>query len=219
MPIFLTVSDMGCGMDKDVLDHVFDPFFTTTEVGKGTGLGLASVYGVVKAHGGHIQCSSEPGAGTTFEIYLPAAEQGEGLVDEDTQKTALQGGSETVLVVDDEPEIRELTREALEVLGYTVHCAASGEEALAFYQKSGQNIDLVLLDLNMPGMGGLQCLDGLLQGNPSVKVIIASGYTANDHGKDALSSGAAGFIGKPYQLKELAARVRQVLDENETSGA
>jgi len=215
----LTVTDTGCGMDKEVLEHVFTPFFTTKEVGKGTGLGLASVYGIVKAHGGHIQCSSESGQGTTFKIYLPAAEQGEGSMDEDTQETALQGGSETVLVVDDEPEIRELTQEALEALGYTVKSAASGEEALAFYQEHGQDIDLILLDLNMPGMGGHQCLDGLLQANPSVKVIIASGYTANGHGKDALSSGAAGFIGKPYQLKELAAKVRQVLDESETSGS
>ncbi len=217
--VLLCVTDTGCGMDKEVLEHVFTPFFTTKEVGKGTGLGLASVYGIVKAHGGHIQCSSESGQGTTFKIYLPAAEQGEGSMDEDTQEAALQGGSETVLVVDDEPEIRELTQEALEALGYTVKSAASGEEALAFYQEHGQDIDLILLDLNMPGMGGHQCLDGLLQANPSVKVIIASGYTANGHGKDALSSGAAGFIGKPYQLKELAAKVRQVLDESETSGS
>ncbi|GAB6058415.1 PAS domain S-box protein [Desulfonatronum parangueonense] len=215
--VLLTVTDTGYGMDKEVMKHVFDPFFTTKDVGKGTGLGLASVYGIVKAHGGHIQCYSEPGLGTTFKIYLPAAEQEEGSMNEDTQETALQGGNETVLVVDDEPEIRELTREALQSFGYTVYSASNGEEALAFYQENSQSIDLILLDLNMPGMGGHQCLRELLQINPSAKVIIASGYSANGHGKDTLASGAVGFIGKPYQLKELAAGVRHALDNGETS--
>ncbi len=213
--VLLTVTDTGCGMDRDVLEHIFDPFFTTKNVGKGTGLGLASVYGIVKAHGGYIHCYSEPGLGTTFQIYLPAAEQGEGLVNEDTQKTTLPSGQENILVVDDESEIRELTREALEILGYSVRMAASGEQALKIYQEHDSPIDLVLLDLNMPGMGGYRCLQELLQIDPSVKIIIASGYSASGHGKDALASGSKGFIGKPYQLKELAAMVREVLDEKE----
>ncbi|HDQ40540.1 MAG TPA: response regulator [Desulfonatronum sp.] len=215
--VLLTVTDTGSGMDKDVLDHVFDPFFTTKEVGKGTGLGLASVYGIVKAHDGFIQCSSEPGKGTTFKVFLPAMKQ-EDVGEMDSQPEASfqggsQGGSETILVVDDEPEIRELTREALESLGYAVKEAVNGEEALRGYKEYGQSIDLVLLDMNMPGMGGHECLHELLRINPSVKVVIASGYTANGHGKGTLTSGAKGFISKPYRLRELAVMVRRVLDE------
>ncbi len=214
--VLLTVADTGCGMDRDVLEHIFDPFFTTKDVGKGTGLGLASVYGIVKAHGGHIQCYSEPGKGTTFRIYLPAVEQGDVAQVERMPEPSLRGGDETILVVDDEPEVRELTREALELLGYSVKMAIKGEQALDIYRERGKAIDLVLLDLNMPGMGGHKCLQELLQIDPSVKVIIASGYSANGHGKDALASGSKGFIGKPYQLKELAAMVREVLDETAT---
>ena len=209
--VLLTVTDTGCGMDKEVQEHVFDPFFTTKEVGKGTGLGLASVYGIVKGHGGYIQCYSELGQGTTFRVYLPAAEQRNMAAVKSRMKTTLQGGRETILVVDDEAVIRELTREALESLGYEVKSAATGEQALEVYREQGQTIDLVLLDLNMPGMGGYKCLQALLRLDPSVKVVIASGYTANGHGRDALSSGARGFIGKPYQLKELAAQIRDVL--------
>lgn len=211
----LTVTDTGCGMDKTTLEQVFDPFFTTKEVGKGTGMGLASVYGIVKAHGGYIQCYSEPGLGSTFRVYLPAVELGDAAQVERMPEPSLRGGDETILVVDDEPEIRELTQEALEDFGYFVLNAANGEEALAIYREYGQSIDLVLLDLNMPGMGGHKCLKELLRQDPEVKVVIASGYSANNHGKGAVSSGARGFIGKPYQLQELNAKVREVLDDKE----
>ena len=211
--VFLTVSDTGCGMDMETLAHIFDPFFTTKEVGKGTGLGLASAYGIVQAHGGNIQAHSESGQGSTFRVYLPAAEKGELEREKPLPEGSPHGGNETILVVDDEPEIRELTREALESLGYAVQCAATGEEALAVFRDQGQTIDLVLLDLNMPGMGGHRCLRELVMFNPAVRVIIASGYTANGHGKDALASGAKAFLSKPYQLKELAVMTREVLDE------
>jgi len=214
--VLLTVTDTGHGMDREVLEHVFDPFFTTKEVGKGTGLGLASVYGIAKAHGGYIQCSSEPNQGTTFRVYLPVLSHGDMATAEPPRQAAAQGGNETILVVDDEPEIRELTREALVVLGHSVQTAATGEQALEIFKTEGKAIDLVLLDLNMPGMGGYRCLQELLQIDPSVKVIIASGYSASAHGKDALASGSKGFIGKPYQLKELAAMVQEVLDEKTT---
>ncbi len=210
--VLLSVTDTGCGMDKKTLGHVFDPFFTTKEVGKGTGLGLPSVHGIVKGHGGHIQCYSEPGLGTVFKIYLPASEKVEVVTELPCSEITPSEGSETIFVVDDEPEILELTGEALKSLGYAVKSAASGEDALKVYQNHIQHIDLVLLDLNMPGMGGHKCLEELLQLDPLVKVIIASGYTVNGYGKDALSSGARGFIGKPYQLRELAATVRRVLD-------
>ncbi len=210
--VLLTVQDTGFGMDKDIQEHIFDPFFTTKEVGKGTGLGLASVYGIVKGHGGYIQCYSEPGLGTTFRVYLPAGEQDDMAVEEQKQAAPLQGGQETILVVDDEPDILELAREAMGMLGYSVKSAVSGEEALQVYQDHGDSIDMVLLDLNMPGMGGYKCLQELLRLDPSVKVVIASGYTANGHGRDALSAGARGFMGKPYQLNQLAAIIRETLD-------
>jgi PAS domain S-box-containing protein len=212
--VLLTVTDTGSGMDKEVLDHVFDPFFTTKEVGRGTGLGLASVYGIVKAHGGHIQCYSQPGEGTTFRVYWPVVRGDEEMIEKSSQETLPpESGNETILVVDDDAQIRELTQEALEALGYSARMAASGEQALKIFQEQGASIDLVLLDLNMPGMGGYRCLEELLRLDPNVKVVIASGYTVNGHGENAVSSGAKGFIGKPYQLKELAAMVRKVVDE------
>ncbi|MFO7727982.1 MAG: response regulator [Desulfonatronovibrio sp.] len=213
--VLLSVTDTGSGMDAATLEHVFDPFFTTKEAGRGTGLGLASVYGIVKGHGGDIQCYSEPGRGTTFRIYLPVMEQAHETPMDRQPDTPLQGGDETILVVDDEAEIRELTQEVLEGLDYKVLTVEDGEQAIKIYQEQGGQIHLILLDLNMPGMGGYNCLQKLLQLNPSVKVVIASGYSANGQAGEALSSGARGFVGKPYQMKELAKTVRGVLDGKE----
>ncbi|NCC25609.1 MAG: transporter substrate-binding domain-containing protein [Deltaproteobacteria bacterium] len=210
--VLLTLSDTGFGMDADTLSHIYDPFFTTKEVGKGTGLGLASVYGIVKSHGGHIQCDSEPGRGTTFRIYWPAADETDAVSDRSLEEASPGGGDETILVVDDEPEIRELTAETLEALGYTVLVAASGEEALEIFRRQGNGIGLVLLDLNMPGLGGQKCLAALREIDPGVRVVIASGYAATDHRSQALASGAWGFIAKPYRMRELADVVRSSLD-------
>ncbi|WP_045222697.1 hybrid sensor histidine kinase/response regulator [Desulfonatronum thioautotrophicum] len=212
--ICLRVTDTGKGMEKETLRHVFDPFFTTKEVGRGTGLGLASVYGIVKSHGGSILCSSEPDQGTTFQLFFPATNDDVNDVPEQRIHTAAQGGQEQILVVDDEPEIRDLTREVLEMLGYSVHCVSSGEEALQAYQERPGHFDLVLLDLNMPGMGGQKCLQELLRLDPSARVVIASGYAAKRLEGDPLSAKAKGVLGKPYQLKDLAAMVRNVLDQH-----
>ena len=215
--VLLSVSDTGCGMDRETLDHVFDPFFTTKEVGKGTGLGLASVYGTVKEHGGHIHCYSEPDRGATFKIYLPALEQEGEHQNGESSESMPQGGSETILVVDDDPEILNLAQEALQSFGYRVIGAVSGEQALEVYRERGRDIGMILLDLNMPGMGGTQCLRQLLQIDPSSRILIASGYSANGQGRQALSSGARGFIGKPYQIRELLAKVREILDGREAT--
>jgi PAS domain S-box-containing protein len=211
--VLMIVSDTGCGMDKTTLEHIFDPFFTTKEVGKGTGLGLSSVYGIVKGHDGVVVCSSGPGQGTTFKIYWPAMQR---LTEVEEVPASAQaeprGGAETILVVDDEADIRDLTAEALQGFGYTVLTAASGEEALTVYAEQGASIGMVILDLGMPGMGGQRCLRELLRLNQEVRVLIASGYSANGQAKGINRAGAAGFIGKPYQLADLLTKVRDVLD-------
>lgn len=212
--VLLSVTDTGSGMDQEVVERIFDPFFTTKEPGRGTGLGLASVYGIVKDHGGCVDCRSRPGVGTTFEILLPAspdpAENGGG--EEEPSGSEMPEGTETILVVDDEPDILAQTREFLIASGYRVVTAESGEAALETYETHGA-VDLVLLDLNMPGMGGYRCLNELLKVNPGVRVIIVSGHSAFGIDGDQAAAGARGFVGKPYRIGELASRIREVLDE------
>jgi len=208
--VTLTVTDTGSGMDATTQAQIFDPFFTTKEVGRGTGLGLASAYGIVKAHGGHIHCSSVLGLGTTFTIHWPTMPDSNSDVappmTEDEELEFKKEGLETILVVDDEEFVRELSVEALELSGYKTLAAANGEEALDLYVRSGRSIDMVLLDLSMPGMGGHQCLRELLRLNPKVKVLVVSGYSAKGQ------AGAVGYITKPHPLKKLLAKVREVLD-------
>jgi len=209
--VLLTVSDTGTGMGKDTLEHIFEPFFTTKEIGKGTGLGLAMVYGIVQQHGGHIWCYSEPGKGTTFKIYLPALVSGE-----DIEQTRLgpmpRGGSETILLVDDEEDIRDLGSRILKKAGYKVIAVSNGKQALEVYQRRGNEIALVMLDLIMPEMGGKQCLEGLLSLNSSVKVVVASGYSGDGPTKDVFAAGAKGFVNKPYDVRKVLEVVRRVLD-------
>lgn len=207
----LTVTDTGPGMDEETLEHIFEPFYTTKGVGEGTGLGLAMVHGIVKQHGGHITCDSEPGKGTTFKIYLPAIVQE---IEQDVADTREMPafGTETILLVDDEESIRKLGERMLRMAGYTVLTATNGREALEIYRSNQDRIGLVLLDLIMPEMGGKQCLEELLKINPRVNVVIASGYSANGPAKDAPASGAKGFVNKPFQLKDLLCVVRRTLD-------
>ncbi len=209
--VLLTVTDTGSGMDKETLEHIFEPFYTTKGVGEGTGLGLAMVHGIVKQHGGHITCYSEPGEGTAFKIYLPALISHE----KEKEEKALpmpRVGSETILLVEDEEDIRNLGSRILERGGYKVITAANGKEALDVYQQQGRDIGLVLLDLMMPEMGGEQCLGELLNIDPKVKVLIASGFSANGPSKDALQAGAKGFVNKPYNIRQVLEAVRKVLD-------
>lgn len=212
--VLMTVSDTGAGMDSETVKHIFDPFYTTKDVGKGTGLGLASVYGIVKGHGGRIRCYSEPGQGTVFRMYLPAARKTReaGGENKNEQKAPATGGNECILVVDDEPTVREMAEEMLGYFGYRVFGAESGEDAIEVFKDSPGAIDLVILDLNMPGMGGYKCLQALLAIRPELKVLIASGYATDQHARQALSAGAVSFIGKPYHLREMAKKVRGALD-------
>ncbi len=209
----LTISDTGHGMDKETQTHIFDPFYTTKEIGKGTGLGLAMVYGIVKNHEGYITCQSELGQGTSFKIYLPVIRQETDLVEPGEQEFPVEGGTETILLVDDEEFIRDLGIDFLSKAGYRVIAARDGERALAVYRQKREQIDLVILDLLMPGMGGKKCLEELLKINPKAKVIIASGYFDSEPMKEAIMAGAKGFIGKPHQMTEFLRVVRQALDK------
>jgi PAS domain S-box-containing protein len=209
----LTISDTGQGMDPDTLANIFDPFFTTKGVGKGTGLGLSMVYGIVKGHGGHIAVDSKPDAGTRFVIFFPLA--GDAAIagpEKPPYQGEAPGGIENILLVDDEKSILNIGRELLASYGYKIHFALSGEEALSLYAQKGADIDLVILDLGMPGIGGLKTLEGILKINPSAKVIIASGYSAGREVQKALAAGADDFIAKPFLLLELVQKVRAALD-------
>lgn len=212
--VLLTVSDTGCGIDEKLLDHIFEPFFTTKETGKGTGLGLAMVYGILKAHKGYITCSSVPGNGTTFKIYLPVPEREE-TGEQAVRQTAdeLPQGTQAILVVDDEEMVRNTTRDILEHFGYSVFLAESGEQALEVCRNGGNKIDLVILDLKMPGMGGRQCMNELLRLNPEMNIIVTSGCLPGVSENDRTVSGSKGFLEKPFQVESLLEAVRKALAE------
>ena len=211
--VLLSISDTGHGMDREILEHVFEPFYTTKDVGKGTGLGLAMVYGIVKNHEGYILCYSEISTGTTFKIYLPALEQSGQRQKPDETKDLFKGGDETILLVDDEEYIRDLGVELLTDAGYHVLTATDGEEGLELYRKEQKNIDLIILDLVIPGMGGKKCYEEILRISPKAKILIVSGYSANGPGKAALEAGARGFVGKPFDVSHLLETIREILDE------
>ncbi|MCK5099392.1 MAG: response regulator, partial [Desulfobacteraceae bacterium] len=175
--VLLTISDTGHGIEKGIIEHIFEPFFTTKDVGKGTGLGLSSAYGIVKKHMGHITCRSQFGKGTVFKIYLPAHKGREWIDEELDDTTTLVGGTETVLIVDDEATIRGFSSKALGHFGYSVIDCSSGEDALEIYSKQYNDIDLILLDIGMPGMGGYKCFEELLKINPGAIIMITTGYS------------------------------------------
>jgi len=210
--VLLEVSDTGLGMDAETLEHIFEPFYTTKGPGEGTGLGLAMVYGIVQQHGGFINCYSEIGYGTTFKIYLPSVVS-EPESEEPLDELFPQGGTETVLLVDDEEVIRNLGERILTKAGYTVLAASDGQEALAIYKKEQRSIALVILDLIMPVMGGKMCLEEILKICPQAKVLIASGYSIDGPTKEAVGAGAKGFIHKPYEVRQMLQVVREVIDE------
>ena len=212
--VLLTVADTGVGIEPELIRHIFDPFYTTKETGRGTGLGLAMAYGIITSHQGRIACTSRPGAGTTFKIYLPvaASEEPPGTYPVSQAADSASGGSETVLVIDDEENILTIAGEILTGSGYHVLTARDGESALEIYRPRAGEIDLVILDISMPGMGGRRCLEEILELNPAARVIISSGYLEEERDGAAKTPGAAGFIGKPYRLPDLLRKVRAVLD-------
>ncbi len=210
--VLITVSDTGVGMSPEVRAKIFEPFFTTKGVGKGTGLGLSSVYGIVTEHGGHIFCKSKQGEGSTFFIHLPATSQRQPeLEPEDVDAPESLGGNGTIMVVDDEPAVRDIAQKMLSRNGYEVLLATSGEEGLALYKKRKGEIDLVLLDLGMPGMGGKACLTEIRRFDPNAKVLIASGYIQYEVTDELESLGAAGMVSKPYRKDDILKAVNEVL--------
>ncbi|MBN2688000.1 MAG: PAS domain S-box protein [Deltaproteobacteria bacterium] len=211
----ISVSDTGTGMDEETQKRIFEPFFTTKERGHGTGLGLASVYGILKNHGGFILVDSESGKGSTFTVYLPAS-TGEVKRDNDDEELGIARGMETVLIVDDEEMILDVGTAMLEELGYTVIRAGSGREALAIFEEDRENIDLVILDMIMPGMGGKEVFERLKDIREDVKILLASGYSNKGDPEELLEKGCEGFIQKPFTLGPFSHIVREILDSTKT---
>ena len=207
--ILMEVSDTGTGMTPEVQERIFEPFFTTKELGRGTGLGLASVYGVIKNHGGQIEVESQPGKGTTFSVFLPASSK-KARDKSDSHKNVV-GGNGRILLVDDEPVVLDSTKEMIAALGYSVMAAGSGEEALEIYSKKFDEIDLVILDMVMPGMDGKQVFDRLKQINSEARVLISSGYDLDDACREIIRQGSNRFIKKPYTLHQLATEIAAML--------
>lgn len=207
----ILVKDTGIGMPPEVRQRAFEPFFTTKEKGRGTGLGLPMVYGIIKNHGGQVLLTSEPGKGTEFRIYVPASSK-EARQDEERIITTL-GGDETILIVDDQISILEVAERSLKRLGYRTYTAQDGLEALEVFDKYASEISLVLADLIMPRMGGRDLFFELQKRSPRPRVLLMSGYSQESWAGELLNQGAKGFLPKPYDMDSLSRAVRQALDE------
>lgn len=208
----LWMTDSGAGMTREVRERIFEPFFTTKELGMGTGLGLATVYGIVKQHSGYIYVDSDPGRGTTFRVYLPAGDA-RPLIEGNEPSSALPRGRERILLVEDDPTIRQLSREVLESLGYSVLEAGSGEGALELCQAQKEKIDLLLTDIVMPGINGRELAGRLLSRCPNLRVLFMSGYTPDVLVRQGILEPGAALVRKPLTTGALARMVRRVLDE------
>ena len=205
----LTITDSGTGIDNQTLERIFDPFFTTKGMGRGTGLGLASVYGIIKSHDGYIDVTSEKGHGTTFTIFLPASENDvEGTAD---TAAKLIKGSGTLLVVDDEELVLKVGVNMLEKLGYTVLGAKNGTEAVDIFKANKDKIQMVILDIIMPDMGGGEVYDKIKAINPEVKVLLSSGYSVDGQAIELLERGCDGFMQKPFTMEELSGKITQIM--------
>ncbi|MCK5117883.1 MAG: response regulator [Candidatus Aegiribacteria sp.] len=214
--VLISIKDSGSGIDKRIQMRIFDPFFTTKEIGRGTGLGLASAYGIMRNHGGAIDVSSKPGCGATFSLYLPAAslssrEATAVVIPPETR--CLLHGHETILLIDDEAIMLEIGLEILETLGYQVLTADNGATACALYERENANIDMVMLDMVLPGISGGQIFEVLKKINPQVKVLLVSGYSAGGDVAEIMAKGGRGFLQKPFELYHLSQVLREVLGD------
>jgi two-component system cell cycle sensor histidine kinase/response regulator CckA len=213
--VMLAVTDNGCGMDSETQAHIFEPFFTTKEKGKGTGLGLATVYGIVKQSGGYVWVYSEPGRGTSFKVYLPRIEEAEGTAGRDKKlgATAMPRGSETILLVEDEKGVRELAREYLRTCGYHVVEAEDGHTALELAAMHAGSIDLLMTDVVMPGISGKELADRVKSQRPGIKVLYMSGYTDQSVVKHGILETDAVLLQKPFTMATLALKLREIFSE------
>jgi len=215
----LSAVDTGSGMTREVIPRIFEPFFTTKKLGQGTGLGLAMVFGIVKAHSGWISVDSMPGKGSSFKIYLPEANISKTEMDAADYENLAPGQGEHILVVDDELLVRKMASTILERWGFDVATAASGEEALDYYRQHGDTVDLVLLDIAMPGLNGMEVLEQLRELNSRVRVVLASGHSMQSDFNQLIQAGCQAFVAKPYRAEQLVATIRQVLGEEPHAGA
>jgi CheY-like chemotaxis protein len=213
--ILLMLSDNGCGMDRETISHLFEPFFTTKEMGKGTGLGLPTVYGIVKQNDGFINVYSELGLGTTFKIYLPRHKVQDEKISEPEGTEPVTTGHETILLVEDEPMILEMTTVMLELQGYTVLSANSAGEAISLAREYSGKIHLLMTDVVMPEMNGRDLARNLLPLYPHLKRLFMSGYTANVIAHHGVLDAGVHFLQKPFTMQDLATKIRAVLVEND----
>ncbi|MBI3395534.1 MAG: response regulator [Spirochaetia bacterium] len=209
--VILTVSDTGSGMDEATRQRIFEPFFSTKERGRGTGLGLSLVFGIMESHGGRVTVDSEPGKGSAFHCYFPVPDEAPAAAQQQMTMNQPTGGTETILVVEDEPMMRDAVRELLESTGYTVLTADDGEQALSLYQENLGRISMVISDLGLPKMGGEELFKRLKILDPSVLLIIASGFIEPGVKSTLGAGGVQGFIQKPYDLDELLNAIEDVL--------
>jgi len=209
----LSVSDNGCGMDRETLDNIFEPFFTTKELGKGTGLGLATVYGIVSQNNGFINVYSKPGSGTTFNIYLPRYEGDSSAASAKEPYEPVKGGNETVLLVEDEKILLELAEAMLKKPGYKVLTADTPGHAISFAWEYAGEIHLLITDVVMPEMNGRELARYLMSRYPGLKCLFMSGYTANVIAHQGVLDKGVHFVQKPFSIKNLASRVREALEQ------
>ncbi|TYT75960.1 hybrid sensor histidine kinase/response regulator [Desulfobotulus mexicanus] len=209
--VMLAVSDNGCGMDKKTLENLFEPFFTTKEVGQGTGLGLATVYGIVKQNSGFINVYSEPGQGSTFRIYLPKHDEYESVISSETEKQKTVGGSETILLVEDEPMILDMTKNMLQLVGYTVLASSLPSEAIKMAKGFTGTIHLLISDVVMPEMNGAELSSQIREICPDIHLLFMSGYTANVISHHGVLDEGVEFIQKPFTITDLTMKIRKIL--------
>jgi CheY-like chemotaxis protein len=209
--VCLSILDSGSGIPQRNLEHLFEPFFTTKGEKSGTGLGLAVVYGIVQNHNGFIDVQSREGSGSVFNIYLPVIETEQVEVPHQPYSPDLTAGKGTILVAEDNPQVQSMIVRALQESGYSVIAAEDGSDAITLYQQQGKSIDLVILDMLMPHVGGRDCFYRLKEIDPEVRILLMTGFTANDSIDDFLGEGAVGVITKPFELHHFTAAIQEAL--------